>query len=77
MGTFENASHSFVERLFITMAFKLTIGAFLTVANKSIVSKKGLTTPFCWSSVNTYRFIAYSLANGAMWTDSVFINKKG
>ena len=44
--TFENGSHSFAERLFITMAFKLATRAFLTTANKGVFMKKGLATPF-------------------------------
>ena len=38
------------------VAFKLAIGAFLTATNKRHCFEKGLTTPFCWSNVNAYRF---------------------
>ena len=50
--TFENASN----RLLITMAFKVAIGAFLTAIHKGFVLKRGLKTPFRWSNVNAYRF---------------------
>ena len=54
--TFENASNSFVERLLITMAFKLAIGACWHLLTQGIALKQGLTTPFVWNSVNPYRF---------------------
>ena len=40
--TFENTSHSFVNKLLITMAFKLAIGAFLTGINKRLRFEKGI-----------------------------------
>ena len=39
METFEKTAHYFVDRLFITMAFKVAIGAFMTTIDKSIGSK--------------------------------------
>ena len=51
----ENASHSFVNRLMITMAFKFVTGAFLTATSKGFVLKRGLTV-FCWSSLNALSF---------------------
>ena len=56
METLESGSHSFVNRLLITMALKVVIGTFLTAINKGFVLKKGLTTPFCWINVNGQRF---------------------
>ena len=76
--TFENAAPSFVEGLFITMAFKLAIGTFSTASNKGIVLKNGLRTPFCWSNVNGYRFHGVFIwkrsngANAVRWHCSVF-----
>ena len=43
----------------------------------TIIWKPGLTTPFCWSNVNAYRFHSDLFENGAMLTGSVFINKSG
>ena len=57
METFENISHSFANRLLITMAFKVArVGAFLADINKRFVLKRELTTQFCWSNVTTNRF---------------------
>ena len=39
--TFENAAHSFVDRFFITMPFKVAMGALLTAINKRLCSQKG------------------------------------
>ena len=42
METFENASHSFVNMLLITMIFKVTIGALLIAINKTLCFEKGV-----------------------------------
>ena len=42
METFVNASHSFVNKLLITMVFKVTIDAFLTAINKRLCFEKGI-----------------------------------
>ena len=39
---FENVAHSFVNRLLITMAFKVAIGALLTAINKGLCFEKGI-----------------------------------
>ena len=57
--TFENASHSFVERLLNTMALWHSNSRLVPswqLLTKGIVLKKWLKTPFCWSNVNAYRF---------------------
>ena len=41
METIENAAHSFVNRLLITMAFKVAVGALLTAFNKRLCFEKG------------------------------------
>ena len=40
-GGFENSSHSFVNRLLMTIAFKVATGAFLTDMNKRLCLEKG------------------------------------
>ena len=40
--TFGNAAHSFVNRLLITMAFKVTIGALLIAINNRLCFEKGI-----------------------------------
>ena len=40
--TSENASHSIVNRLLITMAFKVAIGDFLTAMKKRPCFEKGI-----------------------------------
>ena len=40
--TFENVAHSFLNRLLITMAFKVAIGALLTTINKRLCFEKGV-----------------------------------
>ena len=42
METFENASHSFVNRMLITMALKVAIGALLAAINKRLCFEKGI-----------------------------------
>ena len=43
--TFEDASHSFVNKLLIAMAFKVAIGALLTAINKRLCFEKGINNP--------------------------------
>ena len=40
METFENATHSFVDRLLITMPLKVATGALLTAINKRLCFEK-------------------------------------
>ena len=40
--TFENAQHSFVDRLLITMAFKVAIGAFMAAVNERHCFEMGI-----------------------------------
>ena len=44
--TFENASHSFVNKLLTTMAFKVTIGTLLAANNKRLCLEKGINSTF-------------------------------
>ena len=46
METFENAAHPFVNRLLISMAFKVAIGALLTAINKMLCFEKGINSTF-------------------------------
>ena len=41
-GSFENASHSFVNMLLITMVFEVAIGASFTDINKRFCFEKGI-----------------------------------
>ena len=69
-------THSFVKRLFITMTFKLAIGAFHTAANKGIVLKKGLPSPFCWSNVHAYHFHSLLIWKGSNMNGQRFHKQK-
>ena len=65
---FENASHTFLNLLLMTMAFKVAIGAFLTAINKRLCFEKGLNNIVLLEQCEHlfFHFIAYSFENGAV-----------
>ena len=74
--TFENASHSFVNRLLITMAFKVAIGAFLAAIDKRLCFEKGINETILLEQCKHLSFSLHIYSNTEQCERAAFSSTK-